>query len=375
MNIKFIMGSILMVLLFSGCNISTKNVNNSGNFKPMDLKYAKGFKIFESNNITKLTVENPWQHAKNIHFEYLLSKNNDSVTNSIKIPVSKVVCLSSTHVAFLNKLNRLNTIAGVTNSKFIYDSIVSERVKSGKVIDVGNEQALNYEAILHLKPDIIFAYGVGAEVQSVYQKFADWNIPVVIIAEYLEATPLGKAEWIKFFSCFFNDYSTADSVFSVIENEYNQYASKVKHIQKKPVVMLNLPWRGVWYMPGGKSFMADFITDAGGKYIYNADSSRESMSLSIEQVVNDCKNADIWINAGMANSIADIKNTDTRIIGLQPFVNNQVYNNNNKVNSSGGNDFWGSGVVCPQLILRDLINIFHPEIFNDTNFVYYKKLY
>ena len=374
MNIKLIIGGIFVMFLFSGCNNLNKNSDNTG-FKAVELKYAKGFGISKNADTVKLTVKNPWQHAKNIRFEYLLSKSIASGANTIKVPVNKVVCLSSTHVAFLSKLNKQASIAGVTNSKFIYDSIVSERIKSNKTIDVGNEQALNYEAILNLKPDVIFAYGVGAEVQSVYQKFADWNIPVVIVAEYLEATPLGKAEWIKFFSCFFNDYSLADSLFSIIDSEYNNYALKVKNIQKKPVVMLNLPWRGVWYMPGGKSFMSDFINDAGGKYIYNSDTSRESMSLSIEQVVADCKNVDIWINAGMANSLSDIENTDTRIVKLNPFISKQVYNNNKRVNLAGGNDFWGSGVICPQDVLKDLIKIFHPEIFNDTNLVYYKKLY
>jgi len=371
-----ILGSIILMLLFVSCKNDLKDKSDTSieYNDTVKLKYANGFKILIDDNYTKLIVENPWQKAKGISFEYVLSSKPDKNKNTINTPVKNVVCLSTTHVAYISAISKQSTISGITNSKLISDTVILQQLKNSKTHDVGNEQALNYETILSLNPDVIFAYGIGAEVQSVYHKFAEWGIPVVIIAEYLENTPLAKTEWLKFFSCFYNDIENANLIFDNVEHQYLDYTKKVNGITKKPTVMSSLPWKGVWYVPGGLSFMANFINDAGGSYLYKSDETRESLNLSIEQVMLDGKKADIWIHTGMANTIKDIEGADTRLASLPAYFNQQIYNNNKRQNKFGGNDFWESGVVNPHLILKDLIQIFHPNILSDTSLYYYQKL-
>jgi len=120
--------------------------------------------------------------------------------------------------------------------------------------------------------------------------------------------------------------------------------------------------------------MANFINDAGGDYIYKREPARESLNLSIEKVMLEGYDADIWIHTGMANSLKEIQGADDRLTQMQAFKNKEVFNNNKRQNEFGGNDFWESGVVNPQLVLKDLIQIFDPNILNDTAFYYYQKL-
>lgn len=372
----YVTGSIFLMLLFMACQNHKKEESTIDKlqFSEIKLKYAKGFKIFTSDKFTKLIVENPWQKAQNISFEYLLSTDTASHKNTIQIPIRKVVCLSTTHVAYICAIDKHKSILGLTNPNLVSDEVIKNQILLGTTSDIGNEQALNYETILSLNPDIIFAYGIGAEIQSDYQKFAEWGIPVVIVSEYLEESPLAKTEWVKFFSCFYDKEHTSDSLFNVIETRYMEWANTAKNVEEKPLIMSSLPWKGVWYVPGGESFMANFINDAGGNYLFKNEKARESLNLSVEQVMMEGQQADLWIHTGMANSLSDIVASDDRLAQLPAYKNKLVYNNNKRQNYYGGNDFWESGVMNPHLILKDLIHIFHPQLNTDTNLYYYQKL-
>lgn len=376
MKYTIIIGSIGLVLLFMSCNSYSgkKSTPDVRVYSEINLEYAKGFKIFKSANDVKLLVKNPWQNASDITFEYVLSSDTAANKNAIKTPIQKAVCLSTTHLAYISAVGMQKSVCGITNPKLVNDTLVQSQLISKLTHNIGNEQALNYETILSLQPDVIFAYGVGAEVQSVYHKFAEWGIPVVIVAEYLEDSPLAKTEWLKFFSYFYNETELADTLFNEIAIKYLNYKELVVNSDENPVVMSSLPWKGVWYVPGGASFMANFIKDAGGNYLFKNKPVRESLNLAIEEVMLEGQKADIWIHTGMASSLTDIKSADVRLVQLPALKSKNVYNNNKRQNSFGGNDFWESGVVNPHLILRDLIQIFHPEVLDDTSLYYYQKL-
>jgi len=370
----FLTGNLLVMILLASCNGPKKeNVIVADHCDTIKLEQAKGFTIVHSGNQIELAVENPWQHASGVVYTYLLSDNGNQ-PNTIKIPVKKVICLSTTHIAYIDKLGESSTITGVTNGNYITNQLINQQIHEGKTKDVGNDQALNYELILKLRPDIIFAYGVGAEVATTYQKFAEWGIPVIMVSEYLEETPLAKAEWIKFFSCFYQRERKADSIYSDISKQYNQLKELPHQCETQPKVLSSLPWKDVWYVPGGDSYMAHFIEDAGADYLWKNNHSRESLFLSIEEVFNTGQQAEFWINTGMADRLDDIRKADPRMTKLSPYIHKKVFNNNRSQSSSGGNDFYESGVINPQKILHDLLLIFHPELINDTTFTYYKKL-
>jgi iron complex transport system substrate-binding protein len=220
----------------------------------------------------------------------------------------------------------------------------------------------------------VLAYGIQGETATQYKKLEELGIKVVLNGDYLESLPLGKYEWIKFLAAFFDVSSEASEKFTTIEREYLSLTGMCDSLKYKPKVMTGLPWKGAWYVPGGESYLAQMIKDAGGDYIWNDIQQRESVPLNFEKVIERGSTADFWINTGLSNSLNDILNEDMRLEKVKPFQEKRIFNNNAITNPTGGNDFWESGITHPQVILKDLIKIFHPELLPAHKLVYYKKL-
>jgi iron complex transport system substrate-binding protein len=251
---------------------------------------------------------------------------------------------------------------------------VRKGIEQGRVKDVGYDQNLNYELLLQMKPDLVMAYGIGSDVAAHLSKMKDLNIPVVINAEYLEETPLGRAEWLVFTGSFYDQTDHAQQVFNKVVMEYDSLKKLVSASSHRPLILTGLPYKDNWWVPGGKSYMANMIADAGGDYLWKGNSSRESFVVSLESAIVKATQAELWINTGQTNSIAEILASDERFKIIPSLQKKMVYNDNRKMNPSGGNEVWETGSANPQDILRDLIQIFHPEILADTSFHYYQKL-
>lgn len=346
----------------------------------MEIRYARGFSIRLIGDLKLVTLSNPWQGAQKIRLQYLLKKEGTTVPDSlagipmIKIPVKRVVCFSTTHAGMLSFLGAPEVLAGFSGPHFLCDSVFRERVKNGQIKDIGYDQGLNYESILSLQPDLVICYGVTAEVSKDVGRLQELGLPVVLDADYLEQTPLGKAEWIRFIGAFLDLDQRAEKKFSEVEKEYIQLRALASGVKERPEVLIGLPWKDIWYMPGGRSFAAAFIADAGGNYLLKADSTVEAQPLSIEAVYSLAQKADLWINPGSALSLEEIRSTEPRLASLPVFQSGYVYNNNARLNGTGGNDYWESGVMNPQLILQDLIRIFHPGLLREKPLFFYKKL-
>ncbi|MDP2890857.1 MAG: ABC transporter substrate-binding protein [Bacteroidota bacterium] len=330
--------------------------------------------------ITRLDVFNPWENARNFIYSYYLIPKSIAIPDSlasraiIRTPVEKVVVLSTTHIGFIQKLGLESTIIGVSGKDFVSNPIVRKGIEEGLVHDVGYDQNLNYELLLQLKPDLVMAYGIGADVAAHLSKMKDLNIPVVINAEYLEETPLGRAEWLLFMGSFYNQNDHAQQVFNEIVMEYDSMKALVSLSNHKPLILSGLPYKDNWWVPGGKSYMANLIADAGGDYIWKDNPSRESFVVSLENAIMKATHADLWINTGQTNSIQDILESDERFKIIPALQKKMVYNDNKQMNPTGGNEVWETGAANPQELLRDLIHIFHPEIKSDSAFHYYQKL-
>jgi iron complex transport system substrate-binding protein len=354
----------------------------SGNKKNFDdgIIHATGFEIEEFENYRILRVFNPWQGAVNQTFEYILAGHQaelpDSLpeTSVIRTPVNSVICLSTTHIAMLDFIGETEKITAVSGSQYIYNNNIRKRINGGELPDIGYDLNLDYELILGLKPEIIFAYGVGAETGSYVGRLQSLGIQVVLIGEYLEQSPLAQAEWVKFFAHFFDMVDLAEEKFAKIEKEYNLLTEMTTGLERRPLVLTGLPWRESWFVPGGSSLLAVLISDAGGEYLFGSNKGRENFPVDLEKVFSMSTGAEYWINTGTALSMKDIEKTDPRLAGLTPFRNDSVYNNNARTSHAGGNDFWESGVVNPHLVLKDLIKILHPEILETHELIYYHKL-
>jgi len=372
---------MLMAMLAWGCRSHSGKVPAQEPYSGSAYtSYATGFRVSQEGSYTRVTVLNPWQYSQDVSYTYILSDRKETLPDSvrnlpwIRVPVKKVVTLSTTHVAMIDQLGQAASIVGLSGRDLIYSPEIRERMVSGTVKDVGYGPSLDFESIVELDPDVLFIYGVEGNVVTTLEKLKELGIPVVFCGEYLEAHPLGKAEWIKFFSLFFDLEPKASDFFQHIDSSYKQLTKLASAVDKKPKVLTGLPWKDTWYMAGGESFAARLIEDAGGDFLWNDNSSSQAIPLDLESVYLRAVNAGVWINPGAANSLEDIGRLDERFMELRVVQQGQVYNNNLRINASGGNDYWESGTVRPDLVLADLIKVFHPDLMADHRFVFYRQL-
>ena len=375
--------SFILVLfyLLTSCNINYNSKTDVQSTIASGNSYAKKFQIEKFDKYNIIRIFNPWQKADNVMFEYHLSKQKTLIPDSIfdenkfiQTPVKSVICLSTTHIGFIDALNELNSIKGIANGNLVNNARIIEGLRNQSIIDIGNDRDLNYEQMVKIKPDIIFTYGVGTESLEYIQKLNELGLKVMIIGEYLEDNPLAKTEWLKVFSSLYNKEQIADIILRNLSKNYNDLKKLAKSVTKQPLVITGLPWKGVWYVPGGNSYLAQLIEDAGGKYIWYDNTSAESLPLDFEVVFQNAQNADIWIHPGAANNLRDIVSVDERISDFNIYTKGNIFNNNLRQNIVGGNDYWESGLVHPDIIIRDLMKIFHPGLFPGYELVYYKKI-
>ncbi len=374
--------SILIFILFllASCvnNQQADSAQQNKTLATFPVEQATGFTLSAIEQGYQISVTNPWQEAQGVEYRYLLTDKNIlprdvAFDEVIKTPAKRIVCLSTTHVAFIDRLGEANRIVGVSGADYVSSELVQKRIAEKLVKDVGYEQALNYELVVSLKPDVVLAYGVGAEMAGYLQKLKDLKIPVIFIGDYLEENPLGKAEWIKVFGLLLDKYALADSIYSEVQTEYLGLKNMLPKDIVKPNVFINLPWKDIWYFTGSQGYLASLIDDAGGNYLLRHLEGNRSYPFSIENSLEYAAKADIWINPNMANSVADIIAEVPILKGFSLVSDSTIFNNNNRVSPKGGNDFFESGTVNPHLILKDLIKIFHPnQLHHDL--VYYKPL-
>ncbi len=367
---------VLIVSFFSCKNENKTSIINEENTNK-NIQYAQNFTIKKYSNYTVLQVKNPWDAAK-ISFNYVVYDRGGGRPDFsgkavyIERPVERIACTSTTHLALLNSIGEANKLVGISGAKYVYDARTRERIAAGEVKEIGNEAGLNYEILTDAEPDIVLTYGMSAD--NNIDKLREAGLTPVVLAEYTDHSPLGRAEWMKFIAVLFDKEAEADSVFNSISNNYNELKDLAKNTNRKPRVMVGMGFSGNWYVPGGASYVANHIADAGGAYIWQENKDRSSLQLDFETVYEKAENADKWINIGMVGSAADIVATDERYADFKALKNNELYNGSHRVSPQGGYDIYESAVVQPDVVLKDLIKAFHPELLPEHSFFYYEKL-
>ena len=369
------------ILATSCCNGKEKNNAESPGRENTIITTAKRFTLESNDSCTIVNILNPWQGANSInHVYYLVNRDSELSCNAdpasiIYVPVKKIICMSTTHLAMIKALEEENTIYGISGAGYIYDNNISEKVKSGRIKDVGYEAGLNNELIINISPDLVMMYGIGSESSGYPGKIMELGIKVMFNADYLENDPLGKAEWIKLFGALFCKEETASKIFNNISREYNQIKDFIsQNTETKPEVLLGLPFRDTWYISPGNSYISKLINDAGGKYLWENTVSGSSMPMGIENVYLQAMKAEFWLNIGNVSSKNELAAIDPRLESIPCFQNNNLYNNNKRITSMGGNDYWESGTLNPHIILKDIASILHPGLLGRHELYYYRKI-
>ncbi|MFZ6008985.1 MAG: ABC transporter substrate-binding protein, partial [Bacteroidota bacterium] len=241
------------------------------------------------------------------------------------------------------------------------------------VHELGIDKGLNLERLAVLKPDMVMGYTMSSDFGQ-FKKVEELHVPVVINAEYLERHPLGRAEWIKFMALFFNRQKEADSVFQAIEKNYLDTRSLTENVNKKPSILSGIVYGDTWFLPGGQNYAAKLLKDAGCQYLWEADSSHGFLELSFESVYEKANNADLWIGVGTYKTTDEIKAADHRYERFKPFKERQIYTYDARQGAKGGSEFLELGYLRPDIILKDLVKIGHPELLPDYTLYFHRKL-
>jgi len=344
-------------------------------------QYARGFTLGYYNELKIIEVHEPWQGEKHAGLVYILAPKGYPVSDSlheygqiIRIPVDRVICTSTTHIAFLEALGQTSRIVGVSGVDLITNETIRKGIREGTISDIGYDRNLNFEILIASHPGLVVTYGIENEIAGFVNRLEQLNIPAVLNGEYLEEGPLGKLEWIRFMAAFFNLEERANTWFDSIRHQYEKLVDITTGIDERPVVMTGFPWKDIWYVSGANSTIATLIQDAGGNYLWSELQSDRAVPMDLETVFETSAKAAIWIHPGTASSIADIIQTDERFGHFIPIRNRLVYNNNARQNATGGNDFWESGIIYPDRVLKDLIYIIHPQLIDGHRLYYYTKL-
>jgi len=346
-------------LLFLSCNTPQSQVIDSEGVEL--IKYAKLLSIRETKDSFFVRV---YTHKESFK-QYSFGKNGRS-------SFSKIVSLSSVFSGFICEIQAHDKIVGVDNIAYISNPILLEREKSKKVHSVSLGGSLNIEEVIKIKPDLVIHSGFGEVNDVIFNKLNQYGISFFLCNNYLEEDPLGRAEWIKVFGIICGRKEVAFEKFNQIEKEYLRL--KKHTFKKQPTVLVGSIFGGVWDVPGGNSYVAKLIQDAGGDYLWKNHKQSGRLPLSIESVAKIGLKADVWINPGAHVSLDNMSSIEPRYKQFKAFQHQKVFNNNRLVNSSGGNEFWETGPVRPDLVLRDLIRILHPEIKNNKELHYYQSL-
>lgn len=387
-NSTFLFLLLFSFLHLSGCNSEKKQskeesskVEKNTYADQTKINHAKGFTITYHSNYKIVSILSPFETGTDTSKYILLERGTARPTGLeeaqvIEIPLRSIVATSSMHVALLELLDSESIITGLSNPQYIYSAKVQAMIKAGKVVNIGRDQGLNEEKLVEMHPDVVMAMGgPGAKVDH-YRILAQAGIPVLINSEWIEKTPLARAEWVKLVAALVNKEEEVNEKFARIEAEYARLAELVKEVKEKPSIISGLNTKDAWFLPNGDSYMSQFFRDAGGDYHWSKTKAAGSLPLNFESVYPIALEADAWLNVGFdkSDTKANILAQDSRYSDFKAYKSGRMYSYCGRVNDQGANDFFESGTVNPHIVISDLIKILHPEVLPEHHLVYYKQL-
>ena len=366
---------VLTAFLFMQCKSETKPKTA---VSENTVRYAKGFSINNYNGYSVLTVSNPWPKADKI-YTYILKEKNGTIPDSLKqhliipIPIKTIVVTSTTHIPSLEMLNEVNSLVGFPHLDYISSDKVRARIDAEKVKELGNNQDLNTEVILDLQPSVIIGYGIDNKNPTL-DNLQKSGLKVILNGDWNEETALGKAEWIKFFGMLYGKQKQAEDTFNKIEKDYLKTLEIAKLTKSAPTVLAGDMFEDRWYLPKGSSWGSQLIKQANGNYLWKETTGTGSLSLSFETVFEKAKNAELWITSGQFSSLKEMTDRNPHYAKFDAFGNKNVYTFSRRKGKTGGILYYELAPNRPDLVLKDLVKILHPEVLNGYQPFFFEKL-
>lgn len=361
--------------------VSCKNENTANNTPTAaknSIKYARGLQLQRYKGFSIAKVTQPWPGATGV-YTYVMLQKGITLPDSLKqytivnIPIQKLVCTSTTHIPSLEMLGVENTLIGFPGTNYVSSEKTRALIDGGKVKEAGANESLNTEVIIDLQPDAVVAFGVDGGNKSL-NALEQSGLKVLYNGDWTEQSPLGKAEWIKFFGALYNLDDKADALFANIEKDYNEAKKLALQVKLKPTAMGGAMLNDQWFLPQGESWAAQFYTEAGANYLWADTKGTGSLSLSFEEVLVKAENADFWIGPSQFTSLNQMLQSNPHYGQFKAFKNRKVYSYSNKTGKTGGLIFYELAPNRPDLVLKDLIFIFHPELLPDYQLHFFEQL-
>jgi iron complex transport system substrate-binding protein len=347
-------------------------------------RHARAFDVVSCDHSITLTVSNAWDGAPDL--TYALVPQGSPVPPSgdyagvISLPVRRIASLTTSVLPHLTDLGALDRLVAIDTVDYVYSRTVIDAVADGRIAEVGTATAFDLERLLAQRPDLVIASAYGPDDPTV-RRITAAGIPVLVYADWREETPLGRAEWVRVPGLLVEREATARELFRSREAAYRELAERVAAAvapagpARRPTIMANAPWQGSWPVPAGQSYVARLFSDAGGAYLWADQPGTGSRFLDLESVLARAATADYWINLNVGwRSRSDVVSLDPRLAAFAPYQSGRLYHHNRRVRPSGANDFWEAGAARPDLVLRDLVSILHPEILPGETLHYYRRL-
>ncbi|MHA7830697.1 MAG: ABC transporter substrate-binding protein [Flagellimonas sp.] len=370
----------LFLLLLVGCKGEKEAQVVSKKESPSTVTYATGFKVTKETDLTIVEVTGAWPGAKSFKYALVPKEKLPSITLPrdaydaiIATPVEKVVLTSTTHIEPLQQLGELNSVVGFPNTDYISSPEARKLVNSGQIQDLGMNDILNTEMVLELSPELIIGFSINEENKA-YDILKKAGIPVAYNGDWVEHTPLGKAEWIKFFAPFFQKEGLGDSIFAEIESSYKQAKALAQKAKSKPTVLTGGLYKDVWYVAGGNSWMAQFMEDANADYLWSNTEETGSIGLSLESVLEKAQDAEYWFNPSAQTTYMELNEANPHYRQFKAFKNKKVYSNAIEKGETGGLIFYELAPHRPDIVLKDFIKILHPELLPEHQLQFIKPL-
>lgn len=343
----------------------------------LEIKYAQHFKVEYFEDYKKITVLNPWDNQK-VYWEYFLMKDSNLIQDNtpskfyIYKNLKALAVLSGPEISMLEELSLLKKVKAVSSKNYIFNPGILKSISEEIVHEVGGYDHFNAEKCFLLNIDAVITTGWSSSNQN-FDQLSKVGIPIIYSLNWQENNPLGRAEWIKFIAAFFDLEQEAELYFSKVEEDYLKFKSMAKKASNTPTVINGFMQAGTWYIAGGESYLAHFFADANANYIYKERTGSGSIPLSMEAVYTEGKNADFWFISALSSG-SEFLNSEDRYKMFSAYQKQQIFQYTGRTNNTGGNDYWESAIIHPEIQLRDFIRIFHPNLFETQNLYYLKKL-
>ena len=364
-----------MVLLLSACGGGGKTSSAPDQEKIIPLKYAENLTLIKGEGYTEARLRNPWDTTRTLQTYILVEKDKPMPDHLppgtiVRTPLSKALVYTGVHCALIHELGMVKSIGGICELQYIKVPEIIEGCRKGTIVNAGEGTNPDIEKIIDLHPDALLLSPY--ENSGGHGQVEKLKVPIIECADYMETSALGSAEWIRFYGLLFHQQAKADSIFAIVEKNYNELKALASSQAKKPKVMCELKSGSAWYVPGGRSTTGKLYKDAGGDYLFDSYPNSGAVPLSFETVFDKAQDADVWLmkyNQASDKTLSGIREDYSPYANFKAFKERNVYGCN-----TGYHTYYEDFPFHPDLVLKDLIKIFHPSLLPEYELKYFSKL-